>query len=136
MSIKCCRLVNLPTFQDSRGNLTFVEANKHVPFDIQRVFYLYDVPDGSDRGGHALKNCHQLLIAISGSFDVVLDDGQEKKRVHLARSSCGLQIPPTVWREMDNFSSGSICMVLASNTYDEDDYYRNYSEYLAVMGLK
>lgn len=136
MSVKECRLINLPKIQDPRGNLTFVEANKHVPFDIQRVFYLYDVPGGSDRGGHALKTCHQFLIAMSGSFDVILDDGQKKKRVHLARSYYGLHIPPTVWREMDNFSSGSVCMVLASNTYDEDDYYRDYSEYLRTMSLK
>lgn len=136
MSLKKSRLIDLPKIKDPRGNLTFVEANKHIPFDIRRVFYLYDVPGDSSRGGHALKTCDQFLVAMSGSFDVFLDDGQKKKRVHLSRAYYGLYIPPGVWREMDNFSSGAICMVLASNFYDEDDYYRNYEEYLAAMSLK
>lgn len=131
-----CRLINLPKIQDPRGNLTFVEGGNHIPFDIQRVYYLYDVPGGSERGGHAHKDLHQLIIAMSGSFDVVLDDGREKKRYHLNRSYNGLYVCPMMWRELDNFSSGSVCMVLASNTYAEDDYYRDYDAYLRAMRLK
>jgi len=104
-----------------------------VPFEIKRVFYLYDVPGGADRGGHALKQCHQFLIAMSGSFDVILDDGEEKRRIHLNRSYYGLHIPPLIWREMDNFSSGSVCLALASGFYDAGDYYRDYQEYLKAL---
>lgn len=131
-----CHIVDLPKIHDPRGNLTFIEGGIHIPFDIQRVYYLYDVPGGSERGGHAHKALHQLIIAMSGSFDVVLDDGSEKRRFHLNRSYNGLYVCPMMWRELDNFSSGSVCMVLASNKYDEGDYYRNYGEYLAAMGLK
>ncbi|MHB8210555.1 MAG: sugar 3,4-ketoisomerase [Acidithiobacillus sp.] len=132
MNIDLCKVINLPKVQDSRGNLTFVESNNHISFDIQRVYYLYDVPGGSARGGHAHKDLHQLIIAMSGSFDVVLDDGKNKKTIHLARSYYGLYICPMIWRELDNFSSGSVCMVLASNKYDEDDYYRDYAEFMRV----
>jgi hypothetical protein len=130
MSVNDCRIIHLPKIQDPRGNLTFIEGGNHVPFDIARVYYLYDVPGGSERGGHAHKGLHQVIIAMSGSFDVVLDDGDSKKRVHLSRSYYGLYVCPMIWREIDNFSSGSVCMVLASNKYDEDDYYRDYSEFL------
>ena len=133
MSIEACRIVDLPKISDPRGNLTFVEGGRHVPFNIQRVYYLYDVPGGAERGGHAHKALHQLIIAMSGSFDVLLNDGNQEKRFHLNRSYSGLYICPMIWRELDNFSSGSVCMVLASNHYDEDDYYRNYEEYLAVQ---
>jgi len=136
MPLNDCRLIQLPKISDPRGNLTFVEGGNHIPFDIERVYYLYDVPGGSDRGAHAHKALHQLIIAMSGSFDVVLDDGREKKRFHLNRSYYGLYVCPMMWRELDNFSSGSVCMVLASNMYDEDDYYRDYVEYLAALGLK
>ena len=136
MSINNCRVIDLPKIADPRGNLTFVENGQHVPFEIQRVYYLYDVPGGAERGGHAHKELQQLIIAMSGSFDVVLDDGIEKKRVHLNRSYNGLYVCPMIWRELDNFSSGSVCMVLASNRYDESDYYRGYAEYLAALGLK
>ena len=129
-SIDACQLVGLPKISDPRGNLTFIEGGTHVPFDIQRVYYLYDVPGGSERGGHAHKGLHQLIIAMSGSFDVVLDDGQNKKRIHLSRSYNGLYVCPMIWRELDNFSSGSVCMVLASNKYDADDYYRDYAAFL------
>ncbi|MEQ1636921.1 MAG: FdtA/QdtA family cupin domain-containing protein, partial [Methylococcales bacterium] len=125
-----CKIIDLPKITDPRGNLTFVESGNHIPFDIQRVYYLYDVPGGSERGGHAHKELHQLIIAMSGSFDVLLDDGKEKKRVHLSRSYYGLYVCPMIWRELDNFSSGSVCMVLASNKYDEADYYRDYVEFM------
>lgn len=130
MDINLCRVIQLPKISDPRGNLTFVESGNQIPFDIQRVYYLYDVPGGAERGGHAHKELQQLIIAMSGSFDVVLDDGQRKKRVHLNRSYTGLYVCPMIWRELDNFSSGSVCMVLASNKYDEADYYRNYEDFM------
>lgn len=125
-----CRLVDLPKISDPRGNLTFIEGNRHIPFDIKRVYYTYDVPGGSDRGAHAHKRLHQLIIAMSGSFDVVLDDGLDKKRFHLNRSYFGLYVCPMMWRELDNFSSGSVCLVLASELFDPDDYYRDYELFL------
>lgn len=130
MSLSDCRVIELPKVTDSRGNLTFVEGQRHIPFAIERVYYLYDVPGGSVRGGHAHKALHQLIVAISGSFDVLLDDGLKKKRFHLARSYYGLYVCPMVWRELTNFSSGSVCMVLASNLFDESDYYRDYDLFL------
>lgn len=130
MSISDCRIIELPKIHEPRGNLTFIESNNQIPFAIQRVYYLYDVPGGSERGGHAHKGLHQLIIAMSGSFDVLMDDGKEKKRVHLNRSYQGLYVCPMIWRELDNFSSGSVCMVLASNKYDEADYYRDYAEFM------
>jgi hypothetical protein len=133
MSFETCKPIDLPKVSDPRGNLTFIESGRHVPFEIQRVFYLYDVPGGADRGGHALKTCQQFLVAISGSFDVILYDGKEKQRIHLNRSYHGILIPPMIWREMDNFSSGSVCLALASGKYDPDDYYRDYSEYLKAL---
>jgi len=133
MSIEKCQLVDLPKIADTRGNLTFIEGGRHVPFDIKRVYYLYDVPGGAERGGHAHKDLHQLIIAMSGSFDIVMDDGRNKKRVHLNRSYYGLYVCPMIWREMDNFSSGAVCLVLASNLYDEADYYRNYQEFLTAV---
>jgi len=132
-SISECRIIDLPQIHDHRGNLTFIEGTSHIPFDIQRVYYLYDVPGGSERGGHAHKALHQLIIAMSGSFDVVLDDGRKKKRFHLNRCYYGLYVCPMMWRELNNFSSGSVCMVLASNRYAEDDYYRDYSEFLSAI---
>lgn len=136
MAIEKCGLIELPRIHDRRGNLTFIEGSRHIPFDIQRVYYLYDVPGGSERGGHAHKGLHQLIIAMSGSFDVVISDGREKKRFHLNRSYYGLYICPMIWRELDNFSSGSVCVVLASNRYAEDDYYRDYNKYVSAMGLR
>lgn len=128
--INDCKLIELPRINDARGNLSFIESGNHIPFDIQRVYYLYDVPGGAERGGHAHKCLQQLIIAMSGSFDVVLDDGREKKRVHLNRSYNGLYVCPMMWRELDNFSSGSVCMVLASSKYDESDYYREYTDFI------
>jgi hypothetical protein len=133
-SVDQCRIVELPKISDPRGNLTFIEGRRHVPFDFQRMYYLYDVPGGAERGGHAHKALHQLIIAMSGSFDVLLDDGREKKQFHLNRSYYGLYVCPLIWRELNNFSSGSVCVVLASNTYDEADYYREYSEFLRAIG--
>lgn len=133
MSLKLCKIIDLPKISDPRGNLTFIEGNQHIPFEIRRVYYLYDVPGGAERGGHAHKELSQLIIAMSGSFDVILDDGNERKRFHLNRSYQGLYICPMVWRELDNFSSGSVCMVLASNIYDESDYYRDYNDYLRAI---
>ena len=130
MFLTNCRIIELPKIEDRRGNLTFIEGQGHVPFDIRRVYYLYDVPGGAERGGHAHKELHQLIVAMSGSFDVILDDGRERRRSHLNRSYYGLYICPMIWRELDNFSSGSVCMALASNLYSESDYYRNYEQYL------
>lgn len=131
MSIEHCRIIGLPKIQDPRGNLTFIEGNRHVPFDIARVYYLYDVPGGAERGGHGHRELQQFIIAMSGSFDVVLDDGYTKVRYHLNRSYYGLYVSPMIWREIDNFSSGSVCMVLASTRYDEADYYRDYDRFVA-----
>lgn len=122
----------MPKISDPRGNLSFIEGGQHVPFDIQRVYYLYDVPGGSDRGSHAHKTLHQFIVAMSGSFDVVLDDGKEKKRFHLNRPYNGLYVYPMMWRDLDNFSSGAVCMVLASSHYSEDDYIRDYSQFLSL----
>ncbi|MFL5328817.1 MAG: sugar 3,4-ketoisomerase [Gemmataceae bacterium] len=129
MSVGGSKIIDLPKVHDARGNLTYIEANRHVPFDIRRVYYLYDVPGGAERGGHSHKTLHQILIALSGSFDVVLDDGHRRVRHHLNRSYSGLYIPPMVWREIDNFSSGSVCLVLASEYFDEADYFRCYNEF-------
>jgi glyoxylate utilization-related uncharacterized protein len=128
-----CKIVNLPKISDPRGNLTFIEGGNHVDFDIKRVYYLYDVPGGAARAGHSLKKCQQFLVAMSGSFDVLLDDGYTKQRFHLNRSYYGLYVPPMIWREIDNFSSGSVCMALVSTCYDPSDYYRDYDEFLASV---
>lgn len=130
MALTDCRLIELPKIVDSRGNLTFIEGSRHVPFVIKRIFYLYDVPGGESRAGHALKTCDQFIIAASGSFDVTLDDSRERVRHHLNRSYYGLYVPPLTWREIDNFSSGSVCLVLASACYAEEDYIRNYADFL------
>ena len=127
-----CRIVDLPRVTDPRGNLTFVESNDQVPFDIARVYYLYDVPGGESRGGHAHRQLQQLVVAAAGSFDVIVDDGTGTARFHLNRSYYGLYIPRLTWRELGNFSSGSVCLVLASQLYSEDDYYRDYDEFLAA----
>lgn len=134
MSLDDCRIIQLPRIQDPRGNLTFIEGGAHVPFDIRRVYYLYDVPGGSHRGGHAHKALHQLIIAVSGSFDVVLNDGRAERRVHLNRSYFGLYLCPMIWHELDNFSSGAVCMVLASAPYTEDDYIRDFLDYQRAIG--
>lgn len=132
--LSTCRLIDLPRINDPRGNLTFIESSKQIPFDIKRVYYLYDIPGGSDRGSHAHKNLHQFVVAISGSFDIELDDGVNKRRFHLNRSYYGLYVCPMMWRLIDNFSSGAVCMVLASEPYSEYDYIRSYDEFLGMQG--
>ena len=128
------RLIDFPVIGDPRGNLTFVEGEHHVDFAIKRVFYLYDVPGGATRAGHALKTTTQVLIAMSGSFDVVIGDGHERRVVTLNRSYHGLYLPPLIWREIENFSSGAVCLVLASKVYDEHDYHRDYRDFTAAVG--
>jgi hypothetical protein len=128
-----CRIIDLPRVYEARGNLSFVEGQVHVPFDIKRVYYLYDVPGGSERGAHAHRALHQFMIAMSGSFDVILDDGEREHRFHLNRSYYGLYIPPMHWRLLNNFSSGSVCMVLASEHYDAADYYRDYEDFRRAL---
>jgi oxalate decarboxylase/phosphoglucose isomerase-like protein (cupin superfamily) len=129
MQLNNAKLLELPKISDPRGNLSFVEAGVHIPFDIKRIYYLYDVPGGADRGGHAHKNLHQLIIAISGSFDILLNDGYNKKLFHLNRSYIGLYVPPMLWRDLNNFSSGGVCMVLASEHYSRDDYIYDYKQF-------
>lgn len=133
MPLEDCRIIELPKISDPRGNLSFIEGGQQVPFDIQRVYYLYDVPGGSDRGSHAHKNLHQFIVAMSGSFDVVLDDGKDIKRFHLNRSYYGLYVCPMMWRYLDNFSSGGVCMVLASAHFDPADYIRDYDTFKAAV---
>lgn len=128
-----CKIIDLPKITDRRGNLTFIEENKHIPFEIKRVYYLYDVPGGETRGGHAHKHLQQFIIATNGSFDVILDDSFERKRFHLNRSYYGLYVPSMIWRELDNFSSGSVCLVLVSELYDEDDYIRDYETFRKMI---
>ena len=131
MIIDECKIIQIPKVFDKRGNLSFIEENKHIPFEIKRIYYLYDVPGDSVRAGHAHKNLHQFMIAISGSFEITLDDGVNKKTLNLKKPYEGIYIPPMIWRDLDNFSSGSVCLVLASDYFDESDYYRNYNEFIA-----
>ncbi len=126
-------IINLPKISDPNGNLTFIESFNHIPFDIKRVFYMYDIPGGSYRGAHAHKELHQFIVAISGSFDVELDNGDRNERFHLNRSYFGLYVPPMTWGFLDNFSSGVVCMVLASDKYDETDYIRDYDQFLVEL---
>jgi oxalate decarboxylase/phosphoglucose isomerase-like protein (cupin superfamily) len=133
MYVQNCRLIELPKICDTRGNLTFIEGSRHVPFDLKRVFYLYDVPTGESRGAHAHKELHQLMICLSGSFDVIVNDGLEEVRFHLNRPWRGLYVPPMIWGAEANFDPGSVCIVLASDYYQESDYYRDYSDYLQAV---
>jgi len=133
MNIQECRIINLPKIANEKGNLTFIEKNRHIPFEIKRVYYLYDVPGGETRGGHAHKALQQFIIAMNGSFDVILDDGSDRKRFHLNRAYYGLYIPSMIWRELDNFSSGSVCLSLVSEYYDEGDYIRDYETFKKMV---
>lgn len=131
MGVEEARTIDLPRITDPRGNLTFIEGGNHIPFEIARVYYLYDVPGGETRGGHAHRQLEQLIIAMSGAFDVVLDDGTDRRTVSLNRSYYGLYVPRMVWRELVNFSSGSVCTVLASRPYESEDYYYEYDRFRA-----
>jgi dTDP-4-dehydrorhamnose 3,5-epimerase-like enzyme len=124
------RIIDLPKIPDPRGNLSFIEENSHVPFKIERTYWIYDVPGGQIRGGHAFKEQQELVVALSGSFDVVINDGHSEKRFHLNRSYFGLYIPNGLWREMDNFSTNSVVLILSSTAFDELDYIRDFNEFL------
>ena len=128
-SVFDCSIIELPKITDRRGNITPVYSNENIPFDVKRVFYLYDIPGGEARGAHAHKKCHQFLVAASGAFEVVLDDGVNKRTVTLNRPYYGLHIPPGIWAAEQGFSSGSVCLVLASEKFDESDYIREYEEF-------
>jgi glyoxylate utilization-related uncharacterized protein len=133
MTISDCRIIDLPKITDARGNLTFIEGGGHLPFEIQRVYYLYDVPGGASRAGHALKTTRQFIIAASGSFDVEVDDGRERRTFHLNRSYYGLYVPPMMWRVLDNFSTGAVSLCLVSTHYNPDDYYRDYPSFMDAV---
>ena len=132
-SVDDCTIVQLPEFTDERGSLSFVEGGKHVPFDIARIYYLFRMPAGAKRGAHAHRQIHQLMIAVSGSFDIVLDDGRFKRRFHLSRPGEGLRICPMIWRDLENFSTDAVCLVLASGAYDEAEYMRNYDDFIEAL---
>jgi hypothetical protein len=123
------QIIQLPKIEDVRGNLSFIEENWHIPFAIKRSFWIYDVPGGEQRGGHAYRETEEFIVALSGSFDVVLDTGEEKKTYHLNRSYYGLYVPKMMWREMNNFSTNSLALVLSSTKYDESDYIRDYDQF-------
>ena len=127
------QIITFPKNTEPRGNLSFIEGNNHIPFAIKRIYYLYDVPSGATRGGHAHKSLNEVIIALSGSFDVMLDDGAKVKRFFLNRPHYGLHIPPGLWRELENFSSNSVALALASNIYSEDDYIRNYDVFKKMV---
>ena len=133
MTVESCRIYDFPKVPDPRGNLTFIEGEHHIPFRIRRIFYIYDVPTGESRGAHAHKRLEQMLICLSGSFDVQVEDGTNKRLVHLNRPWQGLYIPPMIWAAEVNFDPGSVCLVLASDLFEESDYIRDYDEYLAFM---
>ena len=133
MSLQKCRILEFPKIRDIKGNLTYIEGSYHVPFDIKRIYYLYDVPGGGVRGGHAHRDLEQVIIAINGSFDVSLDDGVGKAVYQLRRANEGLYLCSGIWRELDNFTSGSVCLVIASHTYDEADYFRQYEDFIKAV---
>jgi dTDP-4-dehydrorhamnose 3,5-epimerase-like enzyme len=136
MDIEQCQLIELPRIADPRGNLSFIEGGRHVPFEIKRVYYLYDVPGGETRAGHALMKTEQFIVAASGSFDVILDDGNKRKTIALNRSWRGVYIPPMMWRELVNFSSAGVCLALVSTYYDQNEYIRDYLEFLRAVGTR
>ena len=134
-SIDDCKIINLPIISNRKGNITPIEATHNVPFPIARVYYLFDVPGGASRGGHAHRELDQLVVSIMGAFDVLLDDGRKRRTIRMDRAYYGLYIPRMIWRELDNFSSGAICLVLASLPYDEKDYLRSYDDFLRQNGV-
>lgn len=134
MNVNGSKVINLPKFTDPRGNLSIIEEMKEIPFKIERSYWIYDVPGGESRGGHAYKENCEFIVAMSGSFDVHLDDGKEKKTFHLNRSYYGLYVPKGLWREMNNFSTNSLALVLSSTKYDVNDYIRDYQEFLKYKG--
>jgi len=129
-------LINLPKFLDARGNLSFVEEKNHIPFEIKRSYWIYDVPGGSKRGGHAYKNNNEFIIALSGSFDVILNDGQKEEKFNLNRSYNGLLVPNMLWRRIENFSTNSLALILSSTVYCENDYIRDYNEFKNLVNEK
>jgi hypothetical protein len=126
------RIIQLPKIIDERGNLSFIEENTHIPFEIKRSYWIYDVPGGEKRGGHAYRTLQEFIVALSGSFDIIVDDGREEKKFSLNRSYYGLYIPKGTWRQLENFSTNSLCLILASDKYDEKDYIRNYNEFKKI----
>lgn len=134
-TIEDCKLVKLKKISDPRGNLTFIESGIDIDFEIKRIYYIYDVPSGQYRGAHAHVNLEQLIIAVSGSFDIIVDDGKNKKVITLNNPAIGLYLRKMIWREMNNFSTGSVCLVCASDHYKEKDYIRNYNEFLKQKGV-
>ena len=132
MNIKNCKIIELPKFTDPRGNLSFVEQWNHIPFEIKRTYWIYDVPGGEKRGGHAFKQNEEFIVALSGAFDVIVDDGNKKLKFTLNRSYYGLYVPAGLWREIENFSTNSVALEFGSIHYDEQDYIRDYNEYLKL----
>ena len=133
MSISECRLINLPKITNSRGNLTYIEENNQIPFEIKRMYYCYDTPTGIDRGGHVHKNLHQLIIAIGGSFDVILDDGFERISFHLDEPNLGLYVPSMIWHELNNFTPGTICLVIVSELYTKEVTVNSYETFKKMV---
>lgn len=133
MALIDCKIIDLPKISDPRGNLTFIEGGRHIPFDVKRVYYLYDVPGGAERGAHGHRKLQQFIVAMSGSFDVILDDGFDTRTIHMNRSYYGLYVSPMMWRDITNVSSGAVLMVLASEYYEEADYFRDYDKFLAEV---
>jgi len=135
MKIEDCKIIDLPKINDPRGNLSFIEGNVHIPFNVQRSYWIYDVPGGQMRGGHAYSELQEFIIALSGSFDVVIDDGITKKTISLNRSYYGLYVPPMIWRSLENFSTNSLCLILSSAPYSESLYIRNYDDFIQKSKL-
>jgi dTDP-4-dehydrorhamnose 3,5-epimerase-like enzyme len=132
MNVQDCKIIELPKVSDPRGNLTFIEGDRNIPFTIKRAYWIYDVPGGEIRGGHSYRNLRELIVAVSGSFDVVVNDGRDRKVFSLNRSYFGLYVPNMIWRDLENFSTNSLCFILASEVYSEADYIRDYGEFMAL----
>ncbi len=136
MEKRVAKIIELPRIEDPRGNLSFIEQNKHIPFSIKRVYWIYDVPGGEIRGGHAFKTLNEFIVALSGSFDVILNDGKERKKFFLNRSYYGLYVPKLYWRSLENFSTNSLCLILASNFYNEEEYIGNFDNFLEIVNVE